>query len=87
MYIEVLYIDNYCLVQYKLRSISYQSHLAEPDDNGGHLNHWIVEQLMNRMDSQDSKGEGLAEPHYEDQWWVGGKSYVSLIVNHFSNTV
>ena len=31
------------------------------------------------MDSQDSK-EGLAEPHYEDQWWMGGKSYVSFSI-------
>merc|ERR1712062_828493 len=54
---------------------SHNAHLTEPDDDGGHLNHWIVEQLMDRMDSQESKGEGLAEPHYEDQWWMGGKSY------------
>ena len=49
--------------------------LAEPVE--GHLNHWIVEQLQNRMNAKVAQGEGLDGPHYEDQWWVGGKSFVS----------
>ena len=34
------------------------------------------------MDSQDSKEGELAEPHYEDQWWMGGKSYVSSCIKN-----
>jgi len=57
-------------------SLLCQAHdamLAEPVE--GHLNHWIVEQLMKRMSEKTSEGEGLEGPHYEDQWWLGGKSY------------
>ena len=54
--------------------------LAEPVE--GHLNHWIVEQLMSRMsDKTTSEGE-LDGPHYEDQWWMGGKSYVSPVISN-----
>ena len=51
--------------------------LAEPVE--GHLNHWIVEQLMKRMSEKTSEEEGLEGPHYEDQWWLGGKSYVIFL--------
>ena len=58
--------------------------LAEVDD-GPEDNYWIVDRLLaiynakkNRM---EKAGEGdLREPHYEDQWWIGAKSYVSNLM-------
>merc|ERR1711928_168513 len=38
----------------------HDAKLAEPLD-GAPNNYWIVEQLQ--------------QPHYEDKWWMGGKSY------------
>ena len=51
------------------------SWLAEMDDGPGD-NYWIVDQLMQRLDTKKSVGEELQGPHYDDQWWIGAKSYV-----------
>merc|ERR1712179_205977 len=48
--------------------------LAEPDDGAGD-NYWIVDQLLQRLETQKSFEEGLNQPHYDDQWWIGAKSY------------
>ena len=57
----------------------YKSFLAEPRD-GAPNNYFIVEQLQNRLNKRAvSDKDGLEGPHYEDQWWMRGKSYVSLI--------
>lgn len=54
-----------------------RSWLAETPD--GHDNHWIVDQLLQRLGDQNPSGEPqLEEPHYEDEWWIGAKSYVSF---------
>ena len=51
--------------------------LAEPVD-GAPNNYWIVEQLQQRLyeNNKIEDTEDLQGPHYEDQWWMGGKSYV-----------
>ena len=49
--------------------------LAEPDD-GAEDNYWIVNQLMQRLPNEEAGGEELQGPHYDDQWWIGAKSYV-----------
>jgi hypothetical protein len=33
---------------------------------------------MNKWASKKEGAHDLEGPHYEDQWWMGGKSYVSL---------
>merc|ERR1712241_35731 len=54
----------------------HNAYLAEPRD-GPPNNYWIVEQLQNRLNKRASVSDkdGLEGPHYEDQWWMGGKSY------------
>ena len=56
------------------------SYLAEVTC-GSHENYFIVEQLLNRLNQKESlkEEEGLDGPHYEDQWWTGGKSFVSIL--------
>merc|ERR1712001_69685 len=49
--------------------------LAEPDD-GPEDNYFIVNQLLARRSEKAEKfGEELEGPHYEDEWWIGAKSY------------
>jgi len=48
--------------------------LAEVED-GGRDNGWLVGQLMNRLNKQPMKNTDLGFGHYEDQWWLGAKSY------------
>merc|ERR1712079_123742 len=48
--------------------------LAEIED-GGRDNGWIVGQLMNRLNKQPMKNTDLGFGHYEDQLWLGAKSY------------
>jgi len=54
----------------------HDAKLAEPID-GAPNNYWIVEQLQQRLYENNKVGdtEDLEGPHYEDQWWMGGKSY------------
>ena len=51
--------------------------LAEPDDGAGD-NYWIGNQLLQRLGNKETArgGEELQGPHYDDQWWIGAKSYV-----------
>jgi hypothetical protein len=44
-------------------------------DDGAGDNYWIVEQLMKRLPDNEAAGEELQGPHYDDQWWIGAKSY------------
>ena len=53
------------------------SWLAEPDDGPGD-NYWIVNKLLEKFPDKMKKGEELEGPHYDDQWWIGAKSAVSL---------
>merc|ERR1711981_1079132 len=48
--------------------------LAEPNDGPGD-NYWIVDQLLQRLPNNIEGGEELEGPHYEDEWWIGAKSY------------
>jgi len=49
--------------------------LAEPDDGAGD-NYWIVEQLLKRLpDYKNSVTEELSGPVWDDEWWIGAKSY------------
>ena len=52
--------------------------------NGPDDNYWIVSQLIDRHTREMSETDltnknTLGEPHFEDQWWIGAKSYVSII--------
>ena len=52
--------------------------------NGPDDNYWIVSQLIGRHTREMSETDltnknTLGEPHFEDQWWIGAKSYVSII--------
>merc|ERR1712055_168045 len=49
--------------------------LTELEDEGGHDNRWIVNQLLARLGDEKPKGNELEGPHYEDSWWIGAKSY------------
>merc|ERR1712038_605327 len=41
-----------------------------------HDNHWIVDQLLQRLGNEKSSLEPELEgAHHEDQWWIGAKSY------------
>ena len=53
--------------------------VSGPDDN-----YWIVSQLIDRhtremLESDLTNENKLGEPHFEDQWWIGAKSYVNTI--------
>ena len=42
-------------------------------------NYWVVNKLIEKMTLDDKKpagAEDLDGPHWEDQWWIGAKSYV-----------
>ena len=50
--------------------------------NGPDDNYWIVNQLIDRHSKRRQdlvEANNLGEPHFEDQWWIGAKSYVSII--------
>ncbi len=52
--------------------------LAEPDD-GPEDNYFIVNQLLARRSEKAEKfGEELEGPHWDDEWWIGAKSYVGF---------
>ena len=64
--------------------------LAEVDDTDWHHvdNGWIVDTLLDIYYSDSNTPQrpliensetDLAGPHYEDQWWIGARSYVSHI--------
>ena len=48
-------------------------------------NQWIVDRLLDIHYSQNnidkSSEQDLAGPHYEDQWWIGARSYVSTLIS------
>merc|ERR1711993_56610 len=49
--------------------------LAEPDD-GAEDNYWIVSKLLEKFTKDKPQGgEELEGPHWDDQWWIGAKSY------------
>jgi len=48
--------------------------LAELEE-GGRDNGWVVGQLMNRLSEKPQNNAELKGPHFEDQWWIGAKSY------------
>merc|ERR1712141_278753 len=49
--------------------------LAEPDA-GPEDNYFIVNQLLARRSEKAEKfGEELEGPHWDDEWWIGAKSY------------
>ena len=54
--------------------------LAEIDDTNWHYvdNAWIVDQLLNLRKNEDQSIDTKG-PHYEDQWWIGALSTVSVI--------
>ena len=60
---------------YQTQNVNF-SWLAEPDDGPGD-NYWIVNKLLEKFPDKMTKGEELEGPHYEDQWWIGARSYVS----------
>ena len=64
------------------------SFLVEVDDTDWHHvdNGWIVDTLLDIYYSDSNTPQrpliensetDLAGPHYEDQWWIGARSYVS----------
>ena len=61
---------------YQTQNVNF-SWLAEPDDGPGD-NYWIVNKLLEKFPDKMTKGEELEGPHYDDQWWIGAKSAVSL---------
>jgi len=78
-----LFADNYQRVNHGDAEILCQSHggwLAEIED-GPSDNYWLVDQLKQRhtkkknMRRLKTKDSDLSEPHFEDQWWIGGRSY------------
>ena len=47
--------------------------------NSVHLdNGWFVDKLLDIYYSQNSTPDQFEGPHYEDQWWIGARSYVSV---------
>ena len=64
--------------------------LAELEDGPGD-NYWVVEKLVERhsqkklMKMITSDDKELGEAHFEDQWWIGAKSYVGPMESKFSN--
>jgi len=44
-------------------------------------NYWVVGKLLEKMTEEGKLVEGeLDGPHWEDQWWIGAKSYVRNIL-------
>ena len=60
------------------------SWLAELED-GPADNYWIVDQLIKRhtrkqmMEGVKPGENDLSFPYFDDQWWIGAKSYVSFM--------
>ena len=48
-------------------------------ETGDEDNTWIVKKLMAlyRMRSTEESTSDETGPHFDDQWWIGAKSYVS----------
>jgi hypothetical protein len=59
---------------------THDAWLAEPDDGPGD-NYWLVGQLIERhtvkkmMENVNAGENNLGEPHFEDQYWIGARSY------------
>lgn len=79
-----LFADNFQRVTHDEAGVLCKSHgaiLAELEDGPGD-NYWVVSQLIDRhtkktmLESRKVAHENsLGGPHYEDQWWIGAKSY------------
>ena len=67
--------------------LSFSRWLAEIDDTDWHHvdNGWLVDKLLDIYYSKNGKPDQLGGPHYEDQWWIGARSYVSLKHIYFWN--
>merc|ERR1712227_631120 len=78
-----LFADNFARVTHGDASLLCESHngwLAELEDGPGD-NYWVVQKLIDLNSKRKNKrspsveiGE-LGEAHFEDQWWIGAKSY------------
>jgi hypothetical protein len=62
--------------------------LAEVDDTDWHHvdNGWLVDTLLDiyysRNNIDKSSKQDLKGPHYEDQWWIGARSYTGHSEEH-----
>merc|ERR1711992_461771 len=58
--------------------------LAEIDDTDWHHvdNGWLVDKLLDIYYSKNGKPDQLGGPHYEDQWWIGARSYTGHSEEH-----
>jgi len=79
-----LFADNYAKATHDDATLLCEGHdgwLAELEDGPGD-NYWVVGKLKERhskkrqMEGKDDNDNGiLTGPHFEDQWWIGAKSY------------
>ena len=75
-------MHNFMVQNYSVKHFIFHTKnrwLAEPDD-GAHCNHWIVDQLLQRLPNDRKINEELDGPHYDDEWWIGAKSYVRFLL-------
>merc|ERR1711992_115188 len=58
--------------------------LAEIVDTDWHHvdNGWLVDKLLDIYYSKNGKPDQLGGPHYEDQWWIGARSYTGHSEEH-----
>merc|ERR1712038_51748 len=77
-----LFASNYARVNHADAGSVCASHggfLAEVAD-GPNDNYWIVSQLIDRhtkkmLETDALDSDNLGGPHWDDQWWIGAKSY------------